>query len=54
MECFIFAEVRALGPPPVAFEMEQIKLFTEPPASWTYPDIQPHLLERVRLFLKKP
>ena len=32
--------------------MERIELFTEPPANWTYSEIQPQLLDRVRLFLK--
>ena len=35
-----------------SYEMERIELFTEPPANWTYPEIQPQLLDRVRLFLK--
>lgn len=47
-----FAEVETFGPLPAEFEMERIEFFTEPPASWTYPEIQPYLLERVRLFLK--
>ena len=40
------AEVRALGALPPGFEMAEVRLFDEPPASWTYPDIQPLLLGR--------
>ena len=47
-----FAEIQTLGPLPAEFEMERIELFTEPPANWTYPEIQPQLLDWVRLFLK--
>ena len=44
------AEISRFGPLPVEFEMERIQLFDRPPqapAQWTYPEIQPPLLERL-------
>ena len=41
-----YAEVRRFGRLP-ASEMEKVCLFSELPADWTYPLIQPKLIERV-------
>ena len=45
-----FAEIRALGPLP-SFEIESIELMDELPSRWTYPQIQPFLMERVQSLL---
>lgn len=39
-----YGEVREL-PPELHSEIERISLLEELPAHWTYPDIQPRLLE---------
>lgn len=44
------AEISRFGPLSAEFEMERIQLFDRPPqapAQWTYPKIQPPLLERL-------
>lgn len=43
------AQIGRLGPLPDGYEMERVQLFNEPPACWTYPDIQPELLQRTRV-----
>ena len=40
------AEAEHLGPLPSCSEIAYAQLFDEPPADWTYPHIQPHLLRR--------
>jgi 8-oxo-dGTP diphosphatase len=40
------ADITAFGPMP-ALEIEKIEFFDELPAKWTYPEIQPVLMERV-------
>lgn len=40
-----FAEITAFGELP-PLEMERVELFDELPENWTYPEIQPRLLER--------
>lgn len=47
-----FAEIERLGPLP-PFEIAQIRLAEEPPQVWTYPEIQPALLKRVRRLLRE-
>lgn len=42
-----FADVFTLGELP-ALEIERIELFDELPTEWTYPDIQPILIEKVK------
>ncbi len=42
----------ALQPPDV-FEMAQVVLSKTPPGAWTYPDIQPLLLERAKQILQE-
>lgn len=43
------AEILEFGPLP-PMEIEEIRLMDGHPAEWTYPEIQPRLLERVRPF----
>lgn len=43
-----FADISRFGELPPEFEMERIEFFGEPPDAWTYPEIQPLLLERLR------
>ena len=45
-----FAQIRSFGELP-PLEMETVSLFDAQPPAWTYPEIQPRLLERVRAFL---
>ncbi len=45
------AEVSRLGPLPTGSEMAQVCRFPDLPERWTYPDIQPRLMERVGLFV---
>lgn len=40
------AHISQLGEVPEDFEMKCVRLFDGLPESWTYPDIQPHLLRR--------
>lgn len=40
------AEVHALGDIPEGSEIAEVLPMDEPPARWTYPDIQPLLMER--------
>lgn len=42
------ARVSAVGPLPESFEMACVRLFAQLPDAWTYPEIQPLLLERAR------
>jgi len=42
-----YAEIEELGELPTDSEMEGIELFTDLPSNWTYPDIQPLLVEKV-------
>lgn len=42
-----FVEISRFGELPTEYEMEKIELFQEPPDQWTYPEIQPYLLERI-------
>lgn len=41
------AEIRRLGP--LESEIEEIAVADQPPGDWTYPEIQPHLLKKLRL-----
>lgn len=41
------AEVIRFGP--LENEIEEIAVADQPPGAWTYPEIQPHLLEKLRL-----
>lgn len=47
-----YAEIRQLGPLP-PFEIARICLGEQPPSYWTYPAIQPKLLERVEQALRE-
>ncbi len=40
-----YADIRRFGPLP-PFEIAEVLLLDNPPSSWTYPDIQPRLLEK--------
>jgi 8-oxo-dGTP diphosphatase len=42
-----YAEIKAFGELP-DFEMEKVELFDELPNKWTYPEIQPILLSKVK------
>lgn len=46
-----FAEIREFGELP-AFEIERIEFFTGLPEHWTYPLIQPKILERAERFMR--
>lgn len=46
-----FADIEEFGELP-AMEIERIELFEELPTSWTYPLIQPVLLEAVATYIK--
>lgn len=35
----------------LCYEIEETFLLDEPPANWTYPEIQPELLEKVKSFI---
>lgn len=43
-----FAQISRFSPLPQEFEMSCVKLFCEPPAEQTYPQIQPKLVEWVK------
>jgi 8-oxo-dGTP diphosphatase len=45
-----YAEINKFGPLP-DFEMEQVYLAEEMPTKWTYPLIQPRLMERINKLL---
>ena len=45
-----YAKIHKLGPLP-EFEIERIQLFSDLPDSWTFPDIQPKLLEKIKNWL---
>ncbi|MGI5896333.1 MAG: NUDIX hydrolase [Oscillospiraceae bacterium] len=47
-----YAEIKTFGPLP-ELEMERIELFEELPERWTYPEIQPYLVEWVQMFLAR-
>ena len=40
------AELASIGPLPDGFEIARVQTFAELPQNWTYPHIQPYLLER--------
>ena len=42
-----YSEITEFDELPQGFEIEKIELFTELPDHWTYPDIQPKLIEKV-------
>ena len=42
-----YAEILTFGPLP-HLEIKQIKFFDKLPENWTYPDIQPHLFNRIK------
>lgn len=42
-----YADIETLGDLPEESEMEAIELFSGLPSNWTYPDIQPLLIEKV-------
>lgn len=46
-----FAEVYEFGQLP-DFEIEKIELFDELPENWTYPLVQPFLLEKIQQFIE--
>jgi len=46
-----YAEIDALGELPPDSEMECIELFTDLPSNWTYPEIQPLLIEKVAFII---
>lgn len=46
-----YAEIQRFGPLPEDSEIGRIELLAELPERWTYPLIQPHLLEKVRAAL---
>lgn len=46
-----FAEVYDFGQLP-NFEIEKIELFDELPGNWTYPLVQPFLLEKIKEFIE--
>ena len=51
-----FAEISELGELP-KYEIERVILLDEPPcelSKWTYPDIQPKLIEKIESEIKKP
>ena len=43
-----YGNITELGPMPEGYEIARIALFREPPDNWTYPDIQPVLLEYLK------
>ncbi|MBQ5782984.1 MAG: NUDIX domain-containing protein, partial [Oscillospiraceae bacterium] len=43
-----FAEISGFEPLP-QLEIENIEFFKELPSAWTYPDIQPILIDKIRL-----
>ncbi|XBX10164.1 hypothetical protein QMP26_20180 [Enterocloster clostridioformis] len=43
-----YGNITELGPMPKGYEIARIALFREPPDNWTYPDIQPVLLEYLK------
>lgn len=47
-----YAEITALDALPEAFEMEKILLTDTLPESWTYPEIQPKLMQKVMETIK--
>lgn len=42
-----FAEITELGPMPES-EIAGVAFFSEIPDNWTYPDIQPHLMDEIK------
>lgn len=42
-----YADIKTLGEMP-NFEMEKVELFNELPNKWTYPEIQPLLLSKIK------
>ena len=46
-----FANIEKFGPLPET-EIAEVKLFTEKPENWTYPKIQPHLVDKAEEWLK--
>ena len=46
-----YADITVLSPLP-SFEIAEVRLMDELPDHWTYPKIQPFLLEKVRKHLK--
>lgn len=48
-----YAEIQQFGPLPADSEIGQVHLVTELPEWWTYPLIQPHLLDKVRTIMLK-
>jgi len=46
-----YAEIKSLGELPQNSEMERIELFTDLPSNWTYPEIQPLLVQKVALIV---
>ncbi len=47
-----YAEIKSFGQLP-DYEIQKVELFTELPESWTYPQIQPILLKRVRQYIEE-
>ena len=45
-----YADIKTFGELP-DFEMEKIELFNELPNKWTYPEIQPLLLDKVKYYI---
>lgn len=45
-----YAQIHKLGPMP-EFEIERIELRSDLPTAWTFPDIQPKLLEKIKNWL---
>ena len=43
-----YGHITELGPMPKGYEIARVALFREPPGNWTYPDIQPVLLEYLK------
>ena len=48
-----FADVWELAAPPADSEMAECRLMEELPGDWTYPEIQPVLLEQVKQWLEE-
>ena len=42
-----FAEISAFGDLP-PLEIQEVQLFARLPENWTYPEIQPHLLQKIK------
>ena len=46
-----YAEIFSFASLPEEFEMKKVELFSRLPGNWTYPEVQPFLLERAEQFI---